>query len=55
MSREVSVREVQSAISDLRAWQHDECPEWGRAVVQACCDLIERVLYDRDKLPPTET
>ena len=54
MSREVSVREVQFALSDLTAWAYDSAPEWGRPLILACCQLMERILCDRDALPRQE-
>ena len=54
MSREVSTREVQNAISDLRAWAYDSAPDWGRAIILASCDLLERIHCDRDSLPTQE-
>lgn len=54
MSRSVSIREVQNAISDLRAWMYYSAPDWGRPLIGASCDLLERILCNRDALTRQE-
>ena len=49
MSRDVSVRQVQNALSDLTAWKNGDCPDWGRNIVQAAIQIIESILCNRDE------
>lgn len=51
MSRHVSIRELQNAIGDLRAWQHDDCPDWARGLVQEVANLLEAILCSREEKP----
>lgn len=49
MSRDVTVKDVQNAISILQAWAINDCPNWAKSLILSIADIVEQILCNRDK------
>ena len=49
MSRDVTVKDVQNAISILQSWANNDCPDWAKSLMRSIADIVEQILCSRDK------
>lgn len=51
MSRNISTKQMQNVIADIRAWAHgDDCPEWAKEMILSIANVIEWVLVNKAEL-----